>query len=111
MAGLALRPYQEDALRTIAERVRAGARRLLLSMPTGSGKTIVFSHLSERLGLGPQDRVLILAHRDELVQQAVDKYRSVDPRSLIGIEKADARAGPMERVCVASVQTLGPRRI
>jgi superfamily II DNA or RNA helicase len=106
-----LRDYQRDALNAVSTLVQSGARRLIVALPTGGGKTIVFSHLAETLGLAPDQKVLILAHRDELVQQAVDKYLAVNPGEMIGIEKASKKATPFDRVCVASVQTLQGNRL
>jgi superfamily II DNA or RNA helicase len=108
---IVLRDYQRDALSAVADLCSRGARRLIVAVPTGGGKTIIFAHLAESLGLGPKDKILILAHRDELVQQAVDKYQSVNPTEMIGVEKGNRRASPMDRVCVASVQTLHNGRI
>jgi superfamily II DNA or RNA helicase len=105
------RPYQADALGATAALVKQGARRLIIAVPTGGGKTIIFSYLAESLGLKPSDKILILAHRDELVQQAVEKYLSVNPGEMVGVEKANLKAKPMDRVCVASVQTLHNGRI
>jgi superfamily II DNA or RNA helicase len=107
----ALRPYQVAALDAVADHIARGARRVVVAMSTGAGKTILFSHLGKRLGLRPTDRILILAHRDELVQQARAKYLGENPGEMVGIEKAESRATPMDRVCVASVQTLQGARL
>jgi superfamily II DNA or RNA helicase len=108
---LTLRDYQSDALSAVSDLVSRGARRLIVAIPTGGGKTIVFAHLADTLGLRPSDKILILAHRDELVQQAVEKYLAVNPGEMVGVEKGSARCGPMDRVCVASVQTLHEGRL
>jgi superfamily II DNA or RNA helicase len=107
---IVLRPYQIDCLEAVKDKVSAGGRRGAISLPTAGGKTIIFSHLAEFLGLSKLDRILVLAHRDELVEQARDKYLRVNPGEMVGIEKADSRAGPMDRMVVASVQTLHKRR-
>jgi superfamily II DNA or RNA helicase len=105
-SNIRLRDYQHAAITSIKEHIAGGARRLVLSIPTGGGKTLIFSSLSDALGLAPTERILILAHRDELVNQAVEKYLGICPAEFIGLEKAENRVGPMHRVCVASVQTL-----
>ena len=67
-----LRPYQEEARKAIEGQWESGVRKTLLVLPTGCGKTIVFAKVTEdqvRKG----DRVLILAHRGELLEQAADK--------------------------------------
>ena len=69
------RPYQYEAVAALLAATARGVQRPLLVLPTGTGKTIVFALLVQRRG----GRSLILAHRDELIQQAVDKLRLVDP--------------------------------
>lgn len=67
-----LRPYQREAEAAILGEWDAGILRTLLVLPTGCGKTIVFSKVIEdRVRAG--DRVLVLAHRGELLEQAADK--------------------------------------
>jgi len=106
-----LRTYQDDALQGVLREVERGIRRTLLVMPTGSGKTVVFSALADTLGLSSHERVLILAHRDELVEQARDKYLRANPRARIGIEKGTAKAESADGVVVGSVQTLRGARL
>src|SRR5207247_10434525 len=77
---------------------------LLLVLPTRTGKTTVFALLVQRR----RGRSLILAHRDELIQQAVDKLRLVDPTLPLGIVQA-ARDEHTAPTVVASVQTLSRR--
>src|SRR5262249_60597079 len=72
---LAPRPYQYEAVAALLAATARGLHRPLLVLPTGTGKTIVFALLVQRRR-GPS---LILAHRDELIQQAVDKLHPVDP--------------------------------
>jgi superfamily II DNA or RNA helicase len=101
---IALRPYQRDALTAIEAAELRGVRRQVLSLPTGAGKTVIFSHLLvER-----QARALVLVHRDELVTQTLDKLAMVARGTAldIGVVKAerDEHAGD---IVVASVQTLG----
>jgi ATP-dependent helicase IRC3 len=96
-----LRDYQRDALAAIAAGEARGLRRMLVVLPTGTGKTVIFAHLvADRPG-----RALILAHREELLDQAAAKLRLVDPDADIGVVKAD-RDQRAARVVVASVQTL-----
>ena len=67
-----LRPYQEESRKRVQEEWEKGNKRTLLVLPTGTGKTIVFSKIIEdRVKLG--ERVLVLAHRGELLEQAADK--------------------------------------
>lgn len=100
-----MRPYQSEARTKIHEEWDSGRKRTLLVLPTGTGKTIVFSKIAEdqvRAG----DRVLILAHRGELLDQARDKlFRSTGLQC--AVEKAEESCrGSWYRVVVGSVQTL-----
>lgn len=104
MSTISLRPYQLEAVDTVE---RCDVQRPLVELPTGTGKTIIFAELIRRR----QRRALVLAHRDGLIEQAVDKIKLVHPTADIGVVKAerDEHAAP---VVVASVQTLGrPRRL
>ena len=71
-----LRPYQQEARVKVQKEWERGVNKTLLVLPTGCGKTIVFSKIIEdRVKQG--DRVLILAHRSELLEQASDKLKKV----------------------------------
>jgi superfamily II DNA or RNA helicase len=104
---LPLRPYQDEAIHAILAAQTRGVTRPLVVLPVGAGKTIVFAHLlRQRAG-----RALVLAHRDELLQQAVAKLRLIDPTAQIGMVKADENDVDAP-VVVASVQTLSrPQRL
>ena len=104
---LPLRPYQEQALEAIAAAEKRGIRRQLIVSPTGSGKTIMFASLVNRR----QGRALVLAHRDELITQAVQKLAMVGGSLDIGVVKAQ-RDERDAAVIVASMQTLAnPKRL
>lgn len=100
-----LRPYQEEARLKVQEQWDRGVNKTLLVLPTGCGKTIVFSKIIEdRVKLG--ERVLILAHRSELLEQASDKLKKSTGLNT-ALEKADSSSlGSWFRVTVGSVQTL-----
>ena len=74
MAAMELRPYQREAIEAIQEEWNRGVRTTLLVLPTGCGKTIVFCKLAQGL-VRQGERVLILAHRGELLDQAADKMK------------------------------------
>lgn len=100
-----LRPYQETARQKIQEEWEEGKKRTLLVLPTGTGKTIVFSKIIEdRVKKG--ERVLVIAHRGELLEQASDKlYKSTGLKT--ATEKAEQTSlGSFYRVVVGSVQTM-----
>ncbi|MCA9003089.1 MAG: DEAD/DEAH box helicase family protein, partial [Planctomycetes bacterium] len=104
-----LRPYQQEALEAVRDAYRKKHRRVLVVMPTGTGKTVLFAEIS-RLAKGP---VLVLAHRQELVQQARDKIAHWCD-DVVAVEMADRREltrpnGQRPKIAVASIQTLGRR--
>ena len=100
-----LRPYQREAEAAILGEWDAGVLRTLLVLPTGCGKTIVFAKVIEdRVRAG--DRVLVLAHRGELLEQASDKLAQATGLRC-ATEKADESClGSWYRVVVGSVQSL-----
>ncbi|PKM72830.1 MAG: DEAD/DEAH box helicase [Firmicutes bacterium HGW-Firmicutes-16] len=100
-----LRPYQQEARQAILEQWDAGTKRTLLVLPTGTGKTIVFSKVIEdRVRLG--ERVLVLAHRGELLDQAADKLQQATGL-MCATEKAEETClGSWYRVVVGSVQSF-----
>jgi superfamily II DNA or RNA helicase len=106
------RPYQRDAIAALRAGWAAGQNRLAVVLPTGAGKTVVFSHLAHQMldGLGGR-RVLVIAHREELIEQAASKLLAVDPMLRVGIVKAQRDDHADADVIVASVQTLAvPKR-
>ena len=105
MAAMELRPYQREAIEAIQEEWNRGVRTTLLVLPTGCGKTIVFCKLAQGL-IREGERVLILAHRGELLDQAADKMKKATGLGC-AVEKAEQSCiGSWFRVVVGSVQTL-----
>lgn len=100
-----LRPYQQQARERIHAEWENGHTRTLLVLPTGTGKTIVFASVAaDQVRAG--HRVLILAHRGELLEQAADKLQR-STGLVSAVEKADATClNTWFRVVVGSVQTL-----
>ena len=100
-----LRPYQQAAREAVQGEWAKGVSKTLLVLPTGTGKTVVFAKIAEdRVRAG--ERVLILAHRGELLTQAADKLRAVTGLGS-AVEKAEESAlGSWYRVTVGSVQTM-----
>lgn len=107
---LPLRDYQSAAIDQLHAGWTDGRVRLAVLLPTGAGKTVVFSHLAAEMhtrGI----RTLVIAHRDELIQQAAAKIRAVAPGLRVGIVKAEHDEHQDVDVIVASIQTLaGARR-
>jgi superfamily II DNA or RNA helicase len=110
MSGIVLRDYQHECVEAVEGAVARGVGSQLAVLPTGGGKTIVFSEIVRRRSHKP---VLILAHRDELLQQAADKLVSVAPElgMQIGMVKAN-RNDVGAPIVIGSVQTLArPNRL
>src|SRR3984893_8011180 len=103
-----LRPYQLEAQQAILEHRARGIRTQLVSLATGLGKSVVIATLPRLLSLRPGDVTVVVAHRDELIEQLVDKFRVENPDALIGGEQAEPRAAaPSYRAIVDAV--LGQR--
>lgn len=100
-----LRPYQQEAMDAILEAWENGTNKTLLVLPTGCGKTIVFAKVTEEC-VRQGNRVLILAHRGELLEQAADKI--VKATGLMcATEKAEETClGSWFRITVGSVQSM-----
>lgn len=82
---ITLRDYQEESItRILAAYDQNPSGAELLILPTGSGKTIIFSHIIHTLFQKYDTPAIVLAHRDELLNQAADKYRMVKPDAVIG---------------------------
>lgn len=105
-----LRDYQQETVDSLRRGWGDGDTRLACVLPTGAGKTVIFSHLIKEAsdkGL----RSVVMVHRDELVDQAVRSIRSVAPGTPVGVVKAE-RDDTTAQTVVASVQTLArPSRL
>ena len=101
-----LRPYQQQAVAEIRGAYQAGCRRALFVLPTGGGKTVVFTHIAERAATRGS-RICILVHRQELVDQASRSLHAIGCRH--GVIAAGYRQDLSHTVQVASVQTLARR--
>ncbi len=99
-----LRDYQLRAIAGVQAGWEAGFTRQLGVAATGAGKTIIFSFLAQ---LNP-GRTLILAHREELVSQAVQKLHAATG-IFASVEQGASRAMPGHAVIVGSVQSLRRR--
>ena len=106
---LPLRPYQLEAVEAVEAAWTRGVRRPAVVLPTGAGKTVVFAHLAARwLERGREmstGRVLVLAHRAELLDQAARRIKDVAPGLCVGTVAAGLDETDAD-VIVGSVQTL-----
>ena len=100
-----LREYQNDCLTAVRDRLDAGIQRQCAVLPTGAGKTVIFSHIPQ---INP-GRTLILAHREELLKQAYNSIKRINPSLHVGIEQAEYYAEDHSDIVIASVQTFGKK--
>lgn len=100
-----LRPYQKEAKEAVFEQWGNGTRKTLLVLPTGCGKTIVFAKITEEC-VSHGDRVLILAHRGELLEQAADKIAKATGLKCATEKAEESSLGSWYRITVGSVQSL-----
>lgn len=101
-----LRDYQDEAIASIRLAWAGGMRRPAIVLPTGAGKTTVFAaviRLMARFGIV----ALVLAHRDELIEQAAQRIREMCPELRVGIVKGPREEVRHRQVIVGSVQSLG----
>jgi superfamily II DNA or RNA helicase len=114
-AAVTLRPYQRDAIAAVLAGRRDGLRRMLVCLPTGAGKTVIFSELA-RLA---RRQVLVLAHREELLGQARAKIEAAlagdgtgtGPGGVVALERGAARAPADAKVIVCSIRSLHEARL
>ena len=97
-----LRDYQNSAISNVRKSFQAKYRSVLLTLPTGAGKTVIFSQITKLAELKGAN-VLILVHRKELIDQAGDKLTKADVK--YGIIAAGHKESKSS-VQIASVQTL-----
>ena len=100
------RKYQIEAVEAVIEASKRGISRQLISLPTGTGKTIIFALLAKQLNT----RTLILAHREELLQQARQKMLLVWPEANVDILRAKKTGGLLSEVCVQRHGRLSGQR-
>ncbi|MCL4441074.1 MAG: DEAD/DEAH box helicase, partial [Firmicutes bacterium] len=100
-----LRPYQREAKEAVQTEWDKGITKTLAVLPTGTGKTILFSKISEDC-VRDGERVLILAHRGELLDQAADKLSKSTGLGCATEKAEETCLGTWFRVVVGSVQSL-----
>lgn len=111
---MSLYPHQTEAIASVAAEVERGRNRLLIQMGTGIGKTRTaaamlrhdilagwFGQFAER-----DRRVLFFAHRDEIIDQAAETFRLMNPGAMVSIEQGPRKANRYADIVVASINTL-----
>lgn len=110
------RPYQDSALAAVRSALDSGVNRQLVQMATGCGKTRTVAELPHVLEhwLGQfkegDRRMWMIAHREELLDQAAAALQAANPGRIVMVEQGDRHASPYADFVVASIQTLAARR-
>ena len=102
---VSLRPYQQEAVAAVEKEWWSGNKRTLIVQATGTGKTVVFSQIAAR-AVKRNEKVLILAHRGELLEQASDKLRMVTGLDSVFEKAEQTSVGSDSPVVIGSVQTM-----
>ncbi|RMZ71821.1 dead deah box helicase [Pyrenophora seminiperda CCB06] len=104
---LVLREYQEECIQAVVSFLEAGHKRLGVSLATGAGKTVIFTHLIDRVpAVGNAKQTLILAHRRELVEQAARHCARTYADKHVDIEMGNVHASGAADITVASIQSI-----
>ncbi|KAI0206323.1 P-loop containing nucleoside triphosphate hydrolase protein [Astrocystis sublimbata] len=103
-----LREYQEECIQAVTSSLQLGHKRIGISLATGSGKTVVFTQLIDRIEPSSKHatRTLILAHRRELVEQATRHCSNAYPNKTVEIEMGKLHASGTADITVASIQSI-----
>lgn len=108
-SSISLRDYQQDAIKQVKYAIERGVRRPAFVLATGGGKTMVFSHLIPdlpRITPSRGSKVLVLAHKEELVKQAAATIQRVNPDLTVEIDMRHLKPSFQADVIVGSVPTL-----
>jgi ATP-dependent helicase IRC3 len=100
-----LYPFQREAKEAVLRHWKSGHKAALVSLPTGSGKTIVFSDILRSSLSGDNGKGLVLVHRDELLRQAMEKFNFVWPGAKLSTVDA-ATSNFTGQITVASVMAI-----
>ncbi|KAJ3146213.1 hypothetical protein HDU89_006354 [Geranomyces variabilis] len=106
-----LRSYQEECLTRSIDALERGIKRQIISLPVASGKTTIFANLIPRIPSPTPEasKILVLAHKTELIQQALATFKRCLPASeyTFDVEEGRKKARDTSNVIIASVNTLG----
>ncbi|RKP22738.1 P-loop containing nucleoside triphosphate hydrolase protein [Syncephalis pseudoplumigaleata] len=107
---VSLRKYQQECIEQCLAHYRNGIKRQVVSLPVGSGKTVIFSNLISCIPppTPRATRTLVIAHREELLNQAAKQIARFAPHLRVAIDQGSRHAIPSTAdVIVASVPSLG----
>ncbi len=100
MSQLQLRPYQNECIEAIEKCEKEGKKRQLVALPTGSGKTLIFSYLIHKR----KQNALILVASTELLYQTRDKLKQFDKDADIGLVDQNHKEFD-RRIVVSTIQS------
>ncbi|EHA52180.1 hypothetical protein MCOR27_000326 [Pyricularia oryzae] len=105
---ISLRSYQEECIQAVLSSLENGHKRIGVSLATGSGKTVIFTQLIDRVPpiSKTATQTLILAHRRELVEQAARHCTNAYPDKTVEIEMGSTHSSGLADITVASVQSI-----
>ncbi|KAM5373719.1 hypothetical protein ACJZ2D_006890 [Fusarium nematophilum] len=108
MPKLQLRDYQQECITSVLKSLKNGQKRVGISLATGSGKTVIFTQLIDKIPGTSKDaqQTLILAHRRELVEQAAHHCQRAYPDRKIEIEMGNVHATGTADITIASVRSI-----
>lgn len=107
-AKISLRPHQRHSVKKTFEAIAEGNKRHMVVLPVGSGKTFVFAHFGLNVSSTVGKKILVLAHRRELLLQAKDTFLHLDDKLRINLDCGQDQAIVEDSdVICASVSTLG----
>ncbi|KAI4096331.1 MAG: hypothetical protein LQ344_001157 [Seirophora lacunosa] len=103
-----LRDYQEECIQSVLSYLKKGHKRLGVSLATGSGKTVIFTHLIDRISSCQTgaNQTLILVHRRELVEQAARHCSNAYPTKSVEVEMGNLHATGFADITIASVRSI-----
>ncbi|KAI0430177.1 P-loop containing nucleoside triphosphate hydrolase protein [Xylaria sp. FL1042] len=103
-----LRKYQEECIQSVLSSLQQGHKRVGISLATGSGKTVVFTQLIDRIKPSSKyaTQTLILAHRRELVEQAARHCSNAYPSKTVEVEMGNMHASGQADITIASIQSI-----
>ncbi|RKP23421.1 P-loop containing nucleoside triphosphate hydrolase protein [Syncephalis pseudoplumigaleata] len=107
---VSLRKYQQECIEQCLAHYHNGIKRQVVSLPVGSGKTVIFSNLISCIPppTPRATRTLVIAHREELLNQAAKQIARFAPHLRVAIDQGSRHAIPSTAdVIVASVPSLG----
>ena len=106
-----LRPYQSEAIAAVNAALRERDDNPCIVLPTGSGKSLVMASLiSQWVRACPDFRVMVLAHRKELVDQNAEELIGIDSSLSVGVYAASLkRRDTLHNVTFAAIQSVAKK--